>query len=166
MYGRGYEIFRHKIDSDVFWVDIDKCWWGLSSIAKAWFALHFRVSNYVHHGKCRMTESQFQSKLRRALQARLPKAVIWKHNDRFTAGIPDLSVTHEGRTTWLELKVNQRAVTLLQQIMLKRVHGYTVRWYEKEHWDVEQMLEMPYANHGTLGRGFDLLIHHLVQLCR
>ena len=33
------------------------------------------------------------------------RAVILKHNDRVTAGVPDISVTCGGRTTWLEVKL-------------------------------------------------------------
>jgi len=39
------------------------------------------------------------------LRERLPGAVVFKHNDRITAGIPDVSVTYGGRTTWLEVKL-------------------------------------------------------------
>lgn len=107
-----------------------------------------------------MTESDFQRKLRRALQARLPKAVIWKHNDRFTAGIPDISVTHEGRTTWLELKVGANDLTPLQRIMLDRVQGYAVKWH-KELWSVYTVCITK-----EQGNGFLSLVGCLEELCR
>lgn len=51
-----------------------------------------------------MKESKLQGKLIQHLVLGLPKAVIFDHNDRSTAGIPDLSITWGGYTTWLELK--------------------------------------------------------------
>ena len=52
-----------------------------------------------------MTEATLTLGLRRALRARLPRAVIYKHSDSVTAGTPDLSVTWSRRTTWLEVKL-------------------------------------------------------------
>lgn len=114
-----------------------------------------------------MTESQFQSKLRRALQARLPKAVIWKHNDRFTAGIPDLSVTcgvHPKRTTWIELKVGCGKLTVLQTLMLKRVEGYAITMSNKT-WTIHSASEMDMLLVGW-GTDFEQLLNCLVDICR
>lgn len=53
-----------------------------------------------------------------AVQKRLPRAVILKHNDMTTAGIPDISVTSrygmepEKRTTWIEVKLLKEKETL------------------------------------------------------
>jgi len=51
-----------------------------------------------------VTESEYTRKLVKKLRRRLPKSVIFKFNDRLTGGIPDLSVTLNGLTTWLEAK--------------------------------------------------------------
>jgi len=51
-----------------------------------------------------MNESTLQAELLKALRAGLPGAVIFKHTDKLTWGIPDLSVNWMGLTTWLELK--------------------------------------------------------------
>lgn len=110
-----------------------------------------------------MTEADFQSKLRRALQARLPKAVIWKYADRFTAGIPDLSVTHEGRTTWLELKVNNGKLTKLQFIMLERVRGFAINM-SNDTWTVQQV--HPNVALMKWSTGIDSLAEYLGELCR
>ncbi len=42
--------------------------------------------------------------------------VTLKHSDRFTTGIPDLSVTGHGRTSWLELKDPPVKVDLLNYV--------------------------------------------------
>jgi len=51
-----------------------------------------------------VTEATLTRALVKVLRAGLPGAVVIKHADRFTAGVPDLSVTWGGRTTWLEVK--------------------------------------------------------------
>jgi hypothetical protein len=60
-----------------------------------------------------MTESQFTQRLLKALRHRLPQAVILKHMNPLTAGVPDFSVTrdygkYEGgvRTYWVEVKLS------------------------------------------------------------
>jgi len=76
-----------------------------------------------------LTESQFSAKLLRALRQRLPTAVIWKLNDRFTSGIPDAVVVYKGRATWIECKVKNNPLTVIQFETLRRLHrGYLVRW--------------------------------------
>ena len=52
-----------------------------------------------------MTEAQFSQRLRRELKAQLPDAMIFKHNDHHTGGIPDFSLTYERKTTWVEVKL-------------------------------------------------------------
>jgi hypothetical protein len=60
-----------------------------------------------------VTEATIQSKLIESLHAGLPGAKwITKHSDRSTAGIPDVSVTWRGGTTWLELKYRRRGEKL------------------------------------------------------
>jgi hypothetical protein len=68
-----------------------------------------------------MNEKTLVSALKKILHRELPGAVIFKHADAYTAGIPDLSVTWRGKTTWLEVKyvaptLHKRA--LQHQIML------------------------------------------------
>lgn len=60
-----------------------------------------------------MTESQFTVRLKRDLAAATGGLVL-KHADRFTGGIPDLSVTVRGVTTWIEVKVDGNVATPLQ----------------------------------------------------
>lgn len=51
-----------------------------------------------------MKEVDLVLALVRKLAEKLPGAVVFKHADTMTAGIPDISVTWGGVTTWLEVK--------------------------------------------------------------
>ncbi len=82
-----------------------------------------------------MKETDFTRKLKRELEHRLPQAVVLKHTDMLTAGIPDLSITHDGRTTWIEVKLasNRRIFEPLQLEILRRLHGWYLVWDEELH---------------------------------
>jgi hypothetical protein len=77
-----------------------------------------------------MTESDFTRKLKKRLEEMMSYAVIWKHADMFTKGIPDLSVTVDHRTTWIEnkLSTNKQIFEPLQYEQLRRVHGWYIVW--------------------------------------
>lgn len=51
-----------------------------------------------------MTEATLKQSLVACLKNRLPGAVVFRHEDRFRAGIPDISVTWGHHTSWLEVK--------------------------------------------------------------
>lgn len=51
-----------------------------------------------------MTESELTKRLKKRIKERLPRAIVLKHADRFTAGIPDMSITLNGDTSWWEIK--------------------------------------------------------------
>ena len=51
-----------------------------------------------------MNELELQKNLISAIRLGLRGSVVFKHSDRLTSGIPDLSVSWLGRTTWLEIK--------------------------------------------------------------
>lgn len=59
-----------------------------------------------------MTERQIAEKLLVRLRASLPGAVVLKHSDVGTKGIPDVQVAWADRTSWLELKILKRGRTL------------------------------------------------------
>jgi hypothetical protein len=68
-----------------------------------------------------MTERTLTTALKNALRTAMPGAVVIKHHDAITAGVPDLSVTWRGTTTWLEVKfLNPRLLKrpLQHQVML------------------------------------------------
>jgi len=77
-----------------------------------------------------MTEAQFQSKLLKALRSHpaLKDAVIWKMNDRYTKGIPDILVFCNDTTTFLEVKIWPNKPTKIQQYYLDKLRpaSYTI----------------------------------------
>jgi len=51
-----------------------------------------------------MNESQLKTQLGKEFKTLLPDAIFRRHEDRFVAGGPDISVTWNKHTTWLEVK--------------------------------------------------------------
>lgn len=77
-----------------------------------------------------MTESQLTAKLVAHVRKHRPHAVVFKHNDRITAGIPDLSVTVNERTTWLEAKTEMNwPPTKLQRRTMLRLRDVGLAFY-------------------------------------
>lgn len=71
-----------------------------------------------------MTESYLIAELIRRLHLEFPRVVVLKHCDRFTAGIPDLSVSTGGYTTWLEVKLvrpRENLWDLVRELQLMRL---------------------------------------------
>lgn len=70
-----------------------------------------------------MTESAFTRKLLRALRshAALKEGIVWKLNDNFTKGIPDVLIYLHGFTTFLELKVWPNTPTKIQAYYLRKL---------------------------------------------
>ena len=58
-----------------------------------------------------MTESKLTTALLRELRAALLGAVVLKHNERSLSGVPDFSVTWNGRTSWWEVKYGSRIIS-------------------------------------------------------
>lgn len=56
---------------------------------------------------------------------KIPGAVVFKHADSMTPGIPDVSVTLLGSTTWLEVKVSR--------------DGRTIKGREQQHLNVVRL---------------------------
>ena len=52
----------------------------------------------------RVTEQTLKRGLMAEIKRHLPTAVAIRHEDRYTHGIPDLSLSLAGRTTWWEVK--------------------------------------------------------------
>lgn len=50
-----------------------------------------------------MNEKELKSKLVKRMRKKLRGAVVFRHEDQWTSGIPDISVTFQG-TTWIEVK--------------------------------------------------------------
>jgi hypothetical protein len=51
-----------------------------------------------------MTEATVRRTLRLAIQEHLPDAVALRYEDRFTRGLPDLSISYRGKTSFWEIK--------------------------------------------------------------
>jgi hypothetical protein len=51
-----------------------------------------------------VTEQTIKRALMTAIKTLTPEAVAIRHEDKFSAGIPDLSYSLNGRTTWWEVK--------------------------------------------------------------
>lgn len=51
-----------------------------------------------------MTEATLKAALMDQVRQTMPNAVSFRHEDRFTLGIPDISLTDSGLTSWWEAK--------------------------------------------------------------
>ena len=110
-----------------------------------------------------MTESQFQGRLLRALRAHpsLKDAVIFKHSDRFSSGVPDFSVTVGCRTTWWEVKVAPNKTTKIQSWFLAKLGAcaFVVKSSSDGRW-VEWF--NAFEERGT---SFNFAVEFIVQRC-
>jgi VRR-NUC domain len=70
-----------------------------------------------------MTEAKFTAKLLKALRAHpaLDEAVIWKFNDRVSAGIPDFAIVIGRRTLWVEVKIHPNKLSKIQKYYLDQI---------------------------------------------
>jgi len=79
-----------------------------------------------------MNEATCKAALCKLLRATLPGAVVYRHEDQFTAGIPDISVTWRGRTVWVEVKLDRpgrrAVVTAAQALALRQLEGMLVTY--------------------------------------
>lgn len=108
-----------------------------------------------------MDEAYLKKKLVAALEAEMAGAVVIRHEDQFTAGIPDLSVTWALTTTWIEVKYDRpkaRAkVSALQARMLRRLnyHGSAILLTYRELPDGTRTTEIERGGQLELnGQGF------------
>jgi len=70
-----------------------------------------------------VNEAYLKRALKDALRVALPGCVVVRHEDKFTAGVPDLSVTWAGVTSWIEVKYERKGrlakLTALQEKALQ-----------------------------------------------
>ena len=77
-----------------------------------------------------MNESDCKAALCKVLRASLPPADsrVYRHEDQYTGGIPDISITANGHTLWVEVKLDRPGrrgkVTELQRTSLLALRGY------------------------------------------
>lgn len=79
----------------------------------------------------RKREGNYKDKLVAECRVRLPHYVTIRHEDAWTSGIPDISLTGRGLTTWIEAKhgTPRFAGTGLQALMLRRLATAGRAWY-------------------------------------
>lgn len=77
-----------------------------------------------------MNEATLTRSLVQKLRA-LPGAIVFKHSDGRTAGIPDLSVNYLKRTTWIEVKfANPKIITRgIQSLTIARLERCAIVYY-------------------------------------
>ena len=77
-----------------------------------------------------MNEATCKAALCKVLRAKLPPAEsrVYRHEDAWTGGIPDISITANGHTLWVEVKLDRPGrrgkVTELQRTSLQALWGY------------------------------------------
>jgi hypothetical protein len=67
-------------------------------------------------GRSEVTERTLTTDLMHYLTIRYPRAAILKHSDRFTSGIPDLTISVKGHTTWFEIKYVRKGSSLEKEL--------------------------------------------------
>ena len=81
-----------------------------------------------------MNEATCKAALCRLLrESVIPKGgIVYRHEDTFTGGIPDISVNLDGRTVWAEVKLDKPGrkgkLTALQQAALTALYGLEVHY--------------------------------------
>lgn len=76
-----------------------------------------------------MTEATLKSALVKAIEDVMPGAEVFRLEDRFTAGVPDISNTWRKWTSWLEVKFADPSLhrsRAIQQLTMRRLakHAY------------------------------------------
>jgi len=91
-----------------------------------------------------MTESQQTLKLLKELRKRMRNAVIFKHHNFYTAGVPDFSVSLDGRTVWFECKLERNEPTKLQRYYLDRLapHAYVITFNDDKTIRIGEVLAL------------------------
>ena len=85
-----------------------------------------------------MKESDCKAALVKVLRGNLPAqdSRVYRHEDSWTGGIPDFSISFAGRTLWVEVKYDRPGrrgkVTELQRASLKALGGLLLT-FEEEH---------------------------------
>lgn len=103
-----------------------------------------------------MDEATFKGKFVGRIKSLYPSLVVFRHEDMFTAGIPDISLTRSIRTLWLEAKVTPgEKVGGLQDVTLRRLGGYYIVFNNKTS---NYTVCLPGTGEVIVEGGFGLLI--------
>lgn len=80
-----------------------------------------------------MNEAYLKKRFKEALRTVMPGCVVIRHEDKFSAGIPDLSVAWNGTVSWIEVKYSRAGrlsrPTALQAEALKQLAANSVPAY-------------------------------------
>lgn len=76
-----------------------------------------------------MKEAVAVKRFSKVLAEAMPGCVIFKHYDLVTAGIPDLSVTWNRKTCWLEVKVDDYHPSPIQRVVMNRLHQHGLAFF-------------------------------------
>ena len=81
-----------------------------------------QLSFFECEGESKMLQERgkngLRNKLVKDLRDKFPNAVVISHEDKYTYGIPDISFTRGGITTWIEVKVAQPKIKKGREIQL------------------------------------------------
>lgn len=96
------------------------------------------------------TESQLKSELGEAIKKLESRAVWLRHEDKISAGIPDISITTAGRTLWVEAKrsdMDGRWKTRgIQHLTCKRLADVGLCYYVIYRYDLDCVdVVLPYS---------------------
>lgn len=72
----------------------------------------------------KVTESDYTSKVVTYLKNK--GTMTFKHCDRFTAGIPDVSSSRGGNTTWLEMKILKRGENMFDRVAEDKIQRFNM----------------------------------------
>ena len=77
-----------------------------------------------------MTEATLKSALVRQLKL-IPYSLVLRHEDKITSGIPDISFTRGGRTTWWECKFANPSFKSkgIQDLTMKKLGRFGLAFY-------------------------------------
>jgi hypothetical protein len=103
-----------------------------------------------------MSEATHKAALCKVLRFGLPPGIgrVFRHEDAFTGGIPDISISGYGRTKWIEVKLDKPGrrgkVTELQRASIRALDGYFLVFEEhKDGTTSAQLRTDPRCGQGT-----------------
>jgi hypothetical protein len=97
------------------------------------------------------SETALKHELMEVLRSSLPRFVSLRHEDKFSSGHPDISITGNGTTTWIEAKVLDLRVKTrskgIQQLTMLRLasvsHAFYVVWRYARNGEVSTHIVRP-----------------------
>lgn len=92
-----------------------------------------------------MDEAGLKRDLVHSLKENLPGCTVIRHEDKSTAGIPDISITWRDKTVWVEVKYDRPSAhaktTQRQLLMLRRLKGFLLTYIQEKNGDKRAVLQ-------------------------